>query len=287
MAETAHDPAGAHAPAGALDHGRHHGVEFVHGHGDGHDHDPNLYHHFEDLGQQRNAATLGMWTFLGTEVMFFGGLICAYLIYRFTSPDVFAAASKQLNVYLGTTNTVVLLTSSLFMAFAVRAGATGDRKAQVRWLILTAILGTLFIVFKGFEYTEEYEKSLIPGRSFSTAELKLPEEPAPGSASHEVAAESARTQHTAQVLTMTAQSFVTRRAQMFFVFYFFMTGLHLLHMVIGLGLVSWILVLANRGRFTPSFHTPLEMVGLYWHFVDIVWVFLYPLLYLVALHETK
>jgi cytochrome c oxidase subunit 3 len=255
------------------------------GHGHGHGHDPDLAHHFEDMGQQRSSATLGMWTFLGTEVMFFGGLIGSYLVYRFTTPDVWAAASRQLNVTIGTVNTVVLLTSSLMVALAVHAGETGDQKKQVRFLILTGVLGALFMVFKAYEYYEEYEKHLLPGPHFSTAALKLPEEPPPPNASREVLHEAERTMQTASVLSVTPSQFVARRAQMFFVFYFTMTGLHLLHMVIGLGLVTWVTLLARQGRFTAHYHVPLETVGLYWHFVDIVWVFLYPLLYLVALHK--
>jgi cytochrome c oxidase subunit 3 len=257
--------------------GRHHA-------GDGH-HDPDLAHHFEDMGQQRTSATLGMWTFLATEVMFFGGVIASSLVYRFTSPDVWGAASRQLNVGIGTTNTVVLLTSSLMMALAVRAGETGDRKGQVRFLVLTGLLGALFMVFKGYEYYEEYEKELVPGLNFKTKAIELPEEPPPPTAPREVAHEAARTLHSASVLSITPGQFVARRAELFFVFYFTLTGLHLLHMVIGLGLVTWVTVLARRGRFTPHYHVPLETVGLYWHFVDIVWVFLYPLLYLVALHK--
>src|SRR4051794_30435913 len=249
-----------------------------------HGHDPNLAHHFEDLGQQRSSATLGMWAFLGTEVMFFGGLIASYIIYRFTTPDVWAAASRELNVKIATVNTVVLLTSSLSMALAVHAGETGDRGKQVRFLLLTAGLGVLFMAFKMYEYREEYEKHLVPGPHFSVAHLHLPDEPevavGPG-----VPGDRAATLHTASVLTIPANEFVRRRAQVFFVFYFFMTGLHLFHMVVGLGLVAWVTRLARLGRFSPSYHTPLEMVGLYWHFIDIVWVFLYPLLYLVALHK--
>ena len=249
-------------------------------------HDPNLAHHFEDAAQQRSASTLGMWAFLGTEVMFFGGLICSYLVSRFTSPDVFAAASRELNIVIATINTIVLLTSSLFMALAVHGGERGDRKLQVRYLLITAALGALFMCFKAYEYYEEYEKHLVPGPGFSTAEITdLPPEPAPASSNSEHAAESAMTMRTASVLSITPDQLVRRRAELFFIFYFFMTGLHLLHMVIGLGLVSWVLALARRGRFTPSYHTPLELVGLYWHFIDIVWVFLYPLLYLVSIHK--
>ncbi|GAC1475190.1 MAG: cytochrome c oxidase subunit 3 [Isosphaeraceae bacterium] len=245
--------------------------------------DPNLAHHFEDLEQQRLSANLGLWTFLGTEVMFFGGLICGYIVSRFTSPDVFAAASRQLNVTIATINTVVLLTSSLAMAFAVHAGATGDRARQVRYLLLTAGLGLLFMAFKGYEYYEEYEKHLIPGTHFRTSALKLPAEPAPPGARHP--ADSSMTMRSASVLSIAPNEFVARRAQLFFIFYFFMTGLHLIHMIVGMGLVAWMIALARRGRFTPSYHTPLELTGLYWHFIDIVWVFLYPLLYLVALHK--
>ena len=256
--------------------------------GHGPAHDANLAHHFEDLGQQRNSATLGMWAFLGTEVMFFGGLITAYLVTRFTSPDVFGVASKYgLNVYLGTFNTVVLLTSSLFMAFAVHRGATGDRQGQVRFLLLTMIFGLGFMAVKAYEYREEYREHLVPGPHFSTHALEahLPKDPPAASSSGRGGAEYARTERTATLLTATPAQFVRQRAQMFFVFYFFMTGLHLFHMVVGIGLVSWVLALARRGRFTPAYHVPLEMVGLYWHFIDIVWVFLYPLLYLVALHK--
>ncbi len=275
-------------------HATEHGYAFpdahahAHAHGDGHAHDPNLAHHFEDMGQQRSSASLGMWTFLGTEVMFFGGLIVSYLVYRFTSPDVWGAASKYgLNVTLGTINTVVLLSSSLAMAMAVHSGETGDRGHQLRYLALTLGLGLLFMGIKGYEYKEEYDHHLIPGPHFSTHALKLPDESHAATAAETSrhAREAAETVKTSSFLTVTPAQFVRQRAQMFFVFYFFMTGLHLLHMVVGIGLVSWVYMLARRGRFTAAYHTPLELTGLYWHFIDIVWVFLYPLLYLVALHK--
>jgi cytochrome c oxidase subunit 3 len=271
-----------------------------HAHGDGHGHGAgpgqagahgngrplSLVHQFEDLYQQKSAAVLGMWAFLGTEVMFFGGLIATYIVYRFTSPDVWGAASHYgLNVTLGTINTVVLLTSSLAMALAVHAGATGERLRQVRFLELTLGLGLLFMAIKAYEYREEYLENLIPGPGFSTHALHLPEEPAPAAESAAHRRESATTLRTASILSVTPVQFVHQRAQLFFVFYFFMTGLHLLHMIIGVGLVSWVLLLARRGRFTAEYHIPLEIVGLYWHFIDIVWVFLYPLLYLVAIHK--
>jgi cytochrome c oxidase subunit 3 len=285
VAESAHNPAGALAPAPAT------GAAPGHGHGDGpahgheHAHHPNLQHHFEDLGQQRDASTLGMWSFLATEVMFFGGLIGSYVVYRFTSPDVWAAASRELNVTIATINTVVLLTSSLTMALAVHEGETGDRRKQLRYLYLTMALGTLFLVFKAYEYYEEYEKNLIPGRSFSAAALEIPTKEPPSELTAEERDEVAETTRTASETVYTPPQLAERRAQLFFVFYFFMTGLHALHMVIGLAMLSYIVALARRGVFTPSYHNPLEVAGLYWHFIDIVWVFLYPLLYLVGLHK--
>ena len=280
MAETAHDPAAAHPHVGVFAH------DHAHARADGHGHDdPNLAHHFEDLGQQHASANLGMWAFLGTEVMFFGGLIASYIVYRFTSPEIFGAASRGLNVTIATTNTVVLLTSSLAMAMAVHAGSTGDRLRQVRYLLVTGALGLAFMGFKCYEYNEEYHKHLIPGAHFRTSSLKLPTLATAAELKTGPLADKDMTVRTAADWSVTAQVFATRRAQLFFVFYFFMTGLHMAHMVIGLGLVSWMVALARRGRFTASYHTPLEMAGLYWHFIDIVWVFLYPLLYLVELHK--
>lgn len=221
-------------------------------------HSPHLAHQFEDMGQQRATATLGMWTFLATEVMFFGGLFTGYCVYRFTDPAAFALASRHLSVPLGSINTFVLLSSSLTVALAVHAGQTGNRKGQVRWLVLTMLLGLAFLGIKAKEYSLEFEEHLVPGWNFSAAALHPPEG-APGR--------------------------MIAHAQMFFVFYFFMTGLHALHMIIGIGVFLAITVMAQRGRFTPEYHTPLELSGLYWHFVDIVWVFLYPLLYLIDLHK--
>jgi cytochrome c oxidase subunit 3 len=244
--------------------------------GDGHPHahNPHLAHHFEDLEQQHESMNLGMWAFLGTEVMFFGGLIGSYMVYRFTSPDVWGAASRHLNVGLGTFNTVVLLSSSLAMALAVHGGETGDRKAQVRYLLLTIVLGTAFLMVKGVEYYQEYRDHLIPGPEFSVEALDL----------KPLGDQSTQTRASASDLSITPDQFRNRRAELFFVFYFFMTGLHALHMIIGLVLLAIMVVMARRGRFTAEYSAPLELSGLYWHFIDIVWVFLYPLLYLVSLH---
>jgi cytochrome c oxidase subunit 3 len=218
----------------------------------------HLASHFEDLGQQHESAVLGMWTFLATEVMFFGGLFLGFVVYRFTEPTAFALASRQLDIGLGTFNTFVLLTSSLTMALAVRSGQLGDRKGQVLFLIATMALATTFLGIKGREYYEEYEKLLMPGPHFSAAALKLPAD---------------------------ASAALVRQAELFFVFYFFMTGLHAFHMIIGVVIMAVLALQARRGRFTPDYFTPLELTGLYWHFVDLVWVFLFPLLYLIDLHK--
>lgn len=218
-----------------------------------------LASHFETMGQQLESSTLGMWTFLATEVMFFGGLFMAFCVYRFTDGhDGFALASLQLDIKMGTFNTFILLTSSLSMALAVRAGQTGDRKWQVRFLLLTMVAATLFLGIKAFEYYEEFEKHLFPGAHFSTAALKLPPD---------------------------APATLAQHAQLFFVFYFFMTGLHAFHMIIGIVIMGVLAVQAQRGKYTPDYFTPLELTGLYWHFVDLVWVFLFPLLYLIDLHK--
>lgn len=221
-------------------------------------HTQHLAHHFETPTQQHESASLGMWTFLATEVMFFGGLFTGFVVYRFTTPEAFRIASGHLNVLLGSVNTAVLLTSSLTVALAVHAGQTGDRRAQVRYLLLTILLGIAFLGVKGVEYSEEFRAQLVPGAHFKNDALHAP----PGTSDEEL-----------------------QRAQMFFVFYFFMTGLHALHMIIGIGVFAVIALMARRGRFTPEYYTPLELSGLYWHFVDIVWVFLFPLLYLIDRHK--
>ena len=265
-------------------------VSTAHLHAHEHGHVPYLAHHFEDMNQQSQSASLGMWAFLGTEVMFFGGLIGSYIVYRFTSPDAWAISSSHLNWKLATVNTAVLLMSSLAMALAVRAGQLGVKKDQVKFLILTMFLGTLFLVFKGYEYYEEYDAGLIPGRSFNYEALLSHgggHEAASegGGSAAELAAEHATSARTASNLIISTDELIKRRTQMFFVFYFFMTGLHAIHMVVGLSMLTVMLIWARQGRFTPSYFVPLEVSGLYWHFIDIVWVFLFPLLYLVALHK--
>jgi cytochrome c oxidase subunit 3 len=221
-------------------------VDDHHGGGHGHAHHPAHAHHFETMEQQQEAATLGMWIFLVTEVLFFGGLFMAYTLYRIWYPEAWSEGSEELDILLGGINTAVLIGSSLTMAFAVRSAQTGAKKQlTATWLVLTMLLGLTFLVIKFFEYKHKYDLGHIPGPNFHF------EGP-----------------HAAQV-------------EIFISLYFAMTGLHALHMLIGFGIMSVILWMTLKGRFSPQWYTPVEVAGLYWHFVDIVWIFLFPLLYLV------
>ena len=221
-------------------------------------HNPALLHHFATEEQQRDSASFGMWIFLATEVMFFGGLFCAYLIYRRWYFGDFAAASKSINAALGATNTAVLICSSLTVVLAIWAAQTARRGLMILMLVLTMLFGVAFLGIKGIEYKDKFEENHVPGVSFSFDRQQIPGHPG----------EYANPQH----------------AQIFFALYFIMTGLHALHMVVGLGIFAWLLWMAWKGRFTPRYHTPLEVGGLYWHFVDIVWIYLFPLLYLIDRH---
>jgi cytochrome c oxidase subunit 3 len=207
-----------------------------------------LAHQFEDLEQQHEAATFGMWIFLITEVLFFGGLFLVYSVYRAWYPDAFAAASKELLVWAGTLNTVVLITSSLTMALAVHAAQAGHRRTLILMLLVTMALSCVFLGVKAFEYWTEFREHHVPGADFQFAADHL------------------------------------LHAAIFFSLYFIMTGLHALHMIIGLGVMAVMVWLSWRGRITPEYSNPIEITGLYWHFVDIVWIFLFPLLYLIGRH---
>ena len=221
-------------------------------------HHPELLHHFAEPQQQRDAASLGMWIFLSTEVMFFGGLFCAYLIYRRLYFGDFGAASKSIDATLGATNTAVLICSSLTVVLAVWAAQTARRTLLISSLIVTMLLGMVFLGIKAKEYKDKFEEHHVPGASFSFDRVPIPGHP--------------------------DQYANPRHAEIFFALYFIMTGLHALHMIIGLGLFAWLLYAAWKGRFTPEYHTPIEIGGLYWHFVDIVWIYLFPLLYLIDRH---
>jgi cytochrome c oxidase subunit III len=219
---------------------------------------PELLHHFVEPQQQQDAASLGMWIFLATEVMFFGGLFCAYLIYRRLYFGDFGAASKSIDATLGATNTAVLICSSLTVVLAVWAAQIARRTLLIGSLIVTMLLGMVFLGIKAKEYKDKFEEHHVPGATFSFDHVPIPGHP--------------------------DQYANPRHAEIFFSLYFIMTGLHALHMIIGLGLFAWLLFMAWKGRFTPEYHTPIEIGGLYWHFVDIVWIYLFPLLYLIDRH---
>jgi cytochrome c oxidase subunit III len=193
--------------------------------------------------QEREAVTLGMWAFLATEVLFFGALIAAYLNYRIWFGADFIAAARMTKVALGTANTAVLLTSSACMAMAVSTRDAGARRAPVLWLIATALLGVGFILIKGYEYSLEYQEHLVPALNFDLA------------------------RHGGV-------------AEIFFMFYFCATGLHAVHLLIGIGLVSWLAFAIGTDRLRPGSTT--RLIALYWHFIDIVWIFLFPLIYLAG-----
>jgi cytochrome c oxidase subunit III len=211
-----------------------------------------LYEQYRTMEQQRETASLGMWIFLSTEVLFFGGLFMTYTLNRSTYPDIFSEASKTITLWLGAVNTVVLIGSSLTMAMAVWASQVGKKQMVTVFLISTLVLGSVFLGIKGVEYHDKFVEHHIPGLNFNFE---------PG----------------ADIPT-------NAHAQLFFSLYFAMTGLHALHMIIGAGLIIWLIKQSLRGRFTPQYNTPVEMIGLYWHFVDIVWIFLFPLLYLIDRH---
>ena len=293
-----------------------------------HYHPPGLQHQFEDMGQQQESSSLGMWMFLVQEIMFFGGMFTVYLVFRSKYPMAFAAGSNHLNVWMGAGNTLVLIVSSLTMALAVRAAQMGKRNLQVILIILTMIFGATFLVVKAFEYKEKYDDGLVPitglnaktktpGHSGSNMEnagaepasqqrssLEVPHEGESGGeheyinprgdfqwkdASLAVRAQQEGIMTPSEKIGYTENGQVVAdrfqdKVRIFFYIYFAMTGLHALHMIIGLGIMMWLLWKAYLGTFTAEYYAPVEVAGLYWHFVDIVWIFLFPLLYLLGRH---
>ena len=202
-------------------------------------------HQYEDAEHRHEASLLGMWVFLATEILFFGGLFVGYIAYRATYTEAFIEASSHLNVWFGTINTVILLTSSLAVALAVHAVQTGRNRSAAFFLLITVVLGAAFLGIKGVEYYTEYQEGLVPGFNF------------------------------------TYDGPFAREVGLFFAQYFIMTGLHAVHMIIGIGIISVMAFRSWRGDFSPIHYDPVELTGLYWHFVDVVWVFLFPLLYLI------
>jgi cytochrome c oxidase subunit 3 len=257
-----------------------HAEQHGHGHADAHPHHPALQHHFDTMAQQKEAAVIGMWVFLLTEILFFGGLFVAYMIYRVWYFDAFAQASATLDLFWGGLNTAVLIGSSLTMALAVRAAQTNQRTATVNWLILTILLGGVFLGVKVIEYADKFEHHHVPGADFVWASH---EASAAGGDHAEPAHAPAPGAKYGDVGTLSADE-LQRTTQIYFSLYFTMTGLHALHMIVGIGLMAVITWMAWKGKFDSQYYTPVEMGGLYWHFVDIVWIFLFPLLYLVNRH---
>jgi cytochrome c oxidase subunit 3 len=241
-------------------------------------HHPRLQHHFDTMEQQKEASTLGMWVFLLTEVLFFGGLFFAYMLYRVWYFDAFAEASRTLDINLGAFNTAVLIGSSLTMALGVRAAQTSQRSATVFWLILTILLGCVFLGVKVVEYADKFEHHHVPGPNFVWVSEHA-STPAGGGEAAPAAGGAA--EHAAPAGDGADLQGLT---QIYFSLYFTMTGLHALHMIVGVGLMSVITWMAYKGRFDARYYTPVEMAGLYWHFVDLVWIYLFPLLYLVERH---
>jgi cytochrome c oxidase subunit 3 len=220
-------------------------------------HVPGLAHHFVSMEQQNEAGTIGMWIFLLTEIMFFGGLFLAYTVYRTTYPEGFLFGSHLLNVPLGGTNTVVLIVSSLTMAMAVYYSQLGNRKRLIFFLTLTLLLGLVFLVIKYFEYSSKINDHLFPAMGLYNPSTTGP---------HGVPLE------------------LQQPVRVFLWIYFLMTGLHAVHMIVGAGILITLIILAWRGKFSREYNAPIEISGLYWHFVDIVWIFLFPLLYLTGFH---
>ena len=243
---------------------------------------PARAHHFEDMAQQQEAGSLGMWVFLVTEIMFFGGLFCGYAIYRGLYLSAFEAGSRLLEIQWGATNTAVLIGSSLTMALAVWAAQKGFRKQQMWFLIFTMILGAAFLGVKAKEYKDKWDECHIPGhvigKGFNTWGGCSAADPKLGNIADEIREKDPNVPEVSAVQT-------ARQTEIFFSFYFAMTGLHAFHMIIGFGLLSWLLWRAYRGQFGPQYYTPMELGGLYWHFVDIVWIYLFPLLYLISRHK--
>ena len=226
-----------------------HGAE---GHGADHAHQPFLAHHFDTPAQQFDAAKLGMWVFLAQELLFFSGLFVAYGVYRSWYPETFVQASAQLDRTMGMTNTLVLLFSSLTAALAVRSAQLGKKNQTSVLLIITIACAFIFLVVKYFEYHHKFEAGLLPGRYFHP----IHEELKPG-------------------------THLGPEGGIFFSIYFMMTGVHALHIIVGIGVLIWMLKRNMAGEFTKEFFTPVDITALYWHLVDLIWIYLFPLLYLI------
>jgi cytochrome c oxidase subunit 3 len=283
-----------------------------------HYHPPGLQHQFEDMGQQQESDTIGMWMFLVQEIMFFGGMFTVYLVFRSKYPMAFAAASNHLNAFWGGLNTLVLIVSSLTMALAVYYAQKGNRNMQMILIVLTMIFGTVFLGVKAIEYADKWHHGLVPVTGWNKRIPAAAEPKVESQASESALTSEAEAEHpnprgdfmwvnqpnsdelavrAFQEKTLTKSEeigYMTSgqidpskfqdKVRIFFWIYFAMTGLHALHMIIGLGVMLWLLYKAFRNTYSAQYYAPVEMAGLYWHFVDIVWIFLFPLLYLLGRH---
>jgi cytochrome c oxidase subunit III len=232
-------------------------------------------HQFESAAQQHEVAALGMWAFLATEVLFFGGVFCAYAVYRHAYFEEFKSASHRLYDLVGLFNTFILLGSSLTAALAVRSAQLVQRNNLFLYLVATSILGLMFLGVKAGEYYKDYLESLIPGQHFKLEESDFPAELPAYDSQPPAFANPAKTPDEE------SHAIYTQHAKLFFLFYFIMTGIHATHMIVGISILLILAVRVKFGKYQFQNHNTIEMIGLYWHFVDIVWIFLYPLMYLI------
>lgn len=209
-------------------------------------HPAHLQHHFVDSDQQFEASKMGMWVFIVNEILFFGGLFCAYIVFRAWYPDLFTQAAKELSTIWGAVNTVVLIGSSLTVAMAIRSAQKNQRRGIEINLLITIALAFVFLIIKYFEYTHKFHLGIFPGEAYYTYT----------GVEHPL-------------------------AHVFFSIYYIMTGIHALHIIVGIGLMIWIYMRARKNEFSSEYYTPVELTGLYWHLVDVIWIFLFPLLYLI------
>jgi cytochrome c oxidase subunit 3 len=242
-----------------------------HGHGGEHGHEghtPHLAHHFDTLNQQYEADKFGMWLFLATEILFFSGLFCAYAVYRSNHPEIFEYGHYFLSKPLGALNTVVLLFSSLTMAWGVRCAQLGQRRGLMLCLAITIMCAFGFLGVKYIEYSTKWREGLLWGARYQPTAEALEE------IEHHLAENSPPgTIHKAPP--------TPDNVQIFFGIYFCMTGLHGIHIIAGIGVLTWLFIRAARGQFADGYYTPVDLVGLYWHVVDLIWIYLFPLLYLI------
>ncbi|WP_149110193.1 cytochrome c oxidase subunit 3 [Limnoglobus roseus] len=253
---------------------------------------PIVAHHFNNIRQQHASVRFGMWLFLVTEVLFFGGVLCAYTAYRIWYPKEFEAGSTALNPLIATINTFLLLSSSFTITLAIRSAYKGEHAGLRLWLVATIVLGTVFLCFKAREYYGDYEEGLVPSQQKTLVDT-VDESGKP--ILKEVSVFAVNLKHVLEEKEGKAKAISDKmtwnereRVQIFFMFYYSMTGLHVLHMIVGLGLLVWQLILAQMGFFRPTErYIYIEVMSLYWHFVDLVWIFLFPLLYMAGIHSVE